>query len=186
MKKRKIILFMTAFITMVILIISPLASVKAMGSKADILNTTVYLTARVQNKWWYAGNLQCKSATLETLGQTYTGTIAAGNWWGLAGNESCFIAFNSVPKPLAITPARITITYYTLAGDALVNKVTNDRLQTQQEDYFLEFTWYDDYVVLDDMILNDTATVPVINYDPTALPPLPQPGVVPSIVPSLP
>lgn len=177
MRNVKLLLITAVLITTITLLAAPLAEAKAMGLSIGT-HTTVYLTARVQNKWWYGGNLNCKSATLETLGQTYTGEIAQGNWWGLAGNESCFITFSAVPSPLALTPANVTITYYTLAGDEVINMVTADRKQIQQEDYFLELQWYDDYVVFDDMILNDTATVPVINYDPTALPPLPEvPGL---------
>jgi hypothetical protein len=169
MKIQKYSFFVSALIIIAGLLVLPLPPVQATNLPIGT-HTTIYLTARVQNKWWYAGNLHCKSATLETVGQTYTGTISTGNWWGLAGNESCFITFASVPTPLALTPARVTITYYTLAGDQLVDAVTADRLQTQQEDYFLQLTWYDDYVVLDDMILKDTSTVPVIQVDPTALP----------------
>jgi hypothetical protein len=161
--------FVSAFIMTLVLLAASSINVQAMDLPIGT-HTNIYLTARVQNKWWYAGNLQCKSATLETLGQTYTAAIAAGSWWGMAGNESCFITFAGVPTPLALTPARVTVRYYTLAGDQLVDTVTSDRLQSQQEDYFLQLTWYDDYVILDDMILNDTATVPIIQVDPTALP----------------
>lgn len=145
------------------------------GSSAPVVqafgtHTTVYLTARVQNKWWYAGNLSCKSATLETMGQTYEGVIAQGNWWGLAGNESCFITFEKVLYPLSLTPGTVTVSYYTLVGDELLDMVTADRLQVQQKDYFLDLAWYDDYVIFDDMILEDTSALPIINFDPTALP----------------
>ena len=146
-----------------------LTAVQARETQIGI-HTIIYLTARVQNKWWYGGNLHCESATLETLGQTYTGSIAPGSWWGLAGSESCFITFDGVPTPLSLTPARVTISYYTLAGDELIDMVTADRLQVQQKDYFLELAWYDDHVVFDDMILNDTSTVPVIQMDPNDLP----------------
>jgi hypothetical protein len=157
-------------------VIFSLLSVSIPTAKAALIETEtrVYLTARVMNKWWYAGNLQCKSATLETLGQTYPGAIQHENWWGLAGNESCFITFAGVPYALASTPSRVTIEYYTLVGDELLDKVTVDRRQTQEKQYLLDRTWYDDYVVLDDMILEDTAALPVINFDPTALPTLPK------------
>lgn len=156
------------------------ASLITVSAGSDLIgtHTTVYLTARVQNKWWYAGNLHCKSASMETMGQTYNGAIEHANWWGMAGNESCFITFSNVLYPLAFTPATLTVSYFALAGEELVNAVTNDRLQVQQEDYFLEFAWYDDYVILNDMVLQDTSTVPVIQVDPADLPELPEvPGI---------
>jgi len=166
----------TVFIFIVVLISLFGASLSVAHAKPAQIgtHTTIYLTARVQNKWWYAGNFQCKSAVLETLGFTYTGAIAHANWGGLVGNESCLITFSEVPYPLGVTPATVTVSYYTLAGDEVIDMVTEDRLQTQQKDYFLELTWYDDYVILDDMILEDTSTVPIIEYNPTALPPLPE------------
>ena len=133
----------------------------------------VYLTARVQNKWWYAGNLKCTSATMETFLGTYEGEIQEGNWWGLAGNESCEIIFRDVTADMEGS-ADITVTYYTTVFAELIDMLTNDRLQTQTDTYYIDqVTWYDDYRVLDDMILQDTSTVPVIQYDPTALPDLP-------------
>ena len=173
MKPRKKAITILFLIFIMVGLMGPHVPVVRAESAQFGTHTTVYLTARVQNKWWYAGNLTCTAATLETLGFTYEGEIQEGHWWGLAGNESCLIIFRNVPYPLGVTPADVTVSFYTTVADEFIDYFTEDRLQTQVESYFLEFAWYDDYVILDDMILQDTSTVPVINYDPTALPDLP-------------
>jgi hypothetical protein len=121
-------------------------------------HTTVFVTARVQDKWGYDGNLYCESATLETEGQTYVGVIKPGNWRGHSGSESCFIAFSDVPTPLSASPAKVTVKYASLVGGETAESVSADRLQTQEKEYIQELASYDDHVVLDDMILEDGST----------------------------
>jgi hypothetical protein len=118
------------------------------------IDTTIFLTARVQNRWSYDGNLHCESVTLETEGQIYQGLIRPGNWQGADGSESCFIVFNNVATPLSSAPAKITVTHYSQVGSAAVGA---DKKQVEEKEYIQELAAVDGHVVLDDMILGDGA-----------------------------
>lgn len=161
-----------------------LASGQSGGQNGGKTPTTVSLTARVVNKWWVGGTLHCESATLETLGQTYNGAITLANAQTLSGDDACFIVFNNVLLPIGATPGRVTVRYYPLLGDELIEQVTSDRKQTQSNDYLLKKAGANDQVKLDDMILRDNNKTPAIEIDPndTIVPDLPDPS---EIIPGL-
>ena len=159
-----------------------LTSVQARDAQIG-LTTKVILRAKVVNNvWGPAGNLNCISATLQTVGgaTSHNGVIKQGGaFLGFLGNSFCDITFDNVVTPLALTPTTVTVTYTTLAVDEILDLVTQDRKQTEQKDYILEWTWFDTVVIYPDMILKDTSTIPVIEVNPDDLPV--SPGDLPTV-----